>query len=332
MKKINFSEVFGEIYSKYGKKLESYRKSAIIKCIIVIIFIRCIIIKLNMSSISESLYMAIFFGLIIIFLLICKLIIHRYKELFKLNAIKTLVESQNDTYKYNPKYGLSSSEYGKSGFDRGWDEFYSEDYIEGDITSMVNFKMSQVKTVEIDRTDDKTTRIITFLGLFGVINLPVFSKGNLDILGDSSSRKNAQARINLESQEFEKNYDVLADNKIWALQILDSESIEMLIEMRKCFKKSISIRIRGNKIYFRLDCGDVFEAPKMKSSVNFDLLYKYYRFIDIPRCIYEMLIENIARNSDDKEFARNVKYGELKENDESEDNKENEENGWFSSK
>ena len=333
MKKVNFSEVFGEIYTKYGKELESLRKDALNKCIVTLIgiaFIDFLLLKLIDYSELEILLIMLS---ILLYIFLCGVISSRYTTTFKQKAIRTLVENSNNTFEYNAKYGMSSSEYNESGFDRTWDEFKSEDGISGNLGSMVSFKMSEVETIEITRTKNGTTRTTTFLGLYGIIQLPVKSRGKLDILGDSILRKFKDARINLESQEFEKNYDVLADDKIWALQVLNSEAIENFIEMRNFFKKSISIKIRDNEIYFRLSCEKMFE-PKLFSSVNFDVLYKYFRIIDIPRFIYDNLIDNIARVSENEEFKNEIKFDEkIEENSEIlQNNNEEEEQNWFATK
>lgn len=315
MNKVNFSKVFGEIYTKHGAEIENLRKEALLKTIIIIaaaVFIFYYMLgPLGLFyKMGEFLIFFIVFALIIVMSLV-KHVNKDYIATFKIAAIKRMIDAQDSSYTYSPMEGVTTTEYNQSSFDRTWDNFYSEDGIQGNLNNMVKFRMSQVKTEE-EHTDSKGRRstTVTFLGLYGIISLPEVADGILDIMGESKFRKFSKNRINLDSAEFEKYYDVMSDNKVWALQILNSEALESLIEMRNHFKKPISIRILRNHIYFRIPCGDIFEPAKLKNTVSFDILYKYYRLIDIPRAIYETLIDNMATISDNKEFKDSIKYEE----------------------
>lgn len=315
MNKVNFSKVFGEIYTKHGAEIENLRKEALLKTIIIIaaavfIFYYMLGPLRLFYKMGEFLIFFIVFALIIVMSLV-KHVNKDYIATFKIAAIKRMIDAQDSSYTYSPMEGVTTTEYNQSSFDRTWDNFYSEDGIQGNLNNMVKFRMSQVKTEE-EHTDSKGRRstTVTFLGLYGIISLPEVADGILDIMGESKFRKFSKNRINLDSAEFEKYYDVMSDNKVWALQILNSEALESLIEMRNHFKKPISIRILRNHIYFRIPCGDIFEPAKLKNTVSFDILYKYYRLIDIPRAIYETLIDNMATISDNKEFKDSIKYEE----------------------
>lgn len=342
MNKVNFSEVFGEIYSKHGTEIENLRKKVLIEKILIIIvtifliyFIYHTKLAYDLGEITAFIIMFIIIGA----LLLIKYVNKDYIVAFKLLAIRKMIESQDSSYKYSPKIGVTSVEYNQSDFDRTWDKFYSEDGIQGNLNSMVGFKMSQVRTQEIHRdSKGRSSTVTTFEGLYGIIVLPERINGRLDIMGESKFRKFSKNRINLDSAEFEKYYDVMSNNKIWALQVLNSEALEGLIGMRTFFKKPISIRIVENKIYFRLYCGDIFEPATLKNTINFDILYKYYRLMDIPRNIYEILIDNMASISDNKEFKDSIKYEkhpELLQQEKDKQRKteeENNENAWFSNK
>lgn len=152
---------------------------------------------------------------------------------------------------------------------------------------------------------------------------------------NSILRNLTEYSVNMESAEFEKYYDILAEDRVWAMQVFNSESIEAFVELRNFFKKAIQVKIRRNKIYFRLKCGDLFEPPKLKNAINFDLLYKYYRIIDIPRYMYEAIIDNIATNAGDRTFSRSVRMSKFTEKELQEELKREQkelETTWFSTK
>ena len=266
--------------------------------------------SVNETQSSPIFKMILMMIVLVLGFVLSNLVTKNYAREFKNKAIRILVEDQNKTYKYSPVRGLTSAEYNRSRFDTSWDHFYSEDYVSGTLGENVKFEMSQVHTEEERETTDSdgnttTHNVTTFLGLYGIIELPVYAKGEIMIVGNSVFRKFNAARIEMESSEFEKTYDVLAEDRLWAMQIINANVIEEFVEMKNFFKKTIQLKVERNKIYFRLDCGDLFEPPKFKSSLNFDVLYKYFRIIDIPNILYQSMIENIIMDSNDKELKMN---------------------------
>ena len=89
------------------------------------------------------------------------------------------------------------------------------------------------------------------------------------------------------------------------MEILTPEAIESLIKIRNLFKIPINVRVYQDKIYFRIEVGNIFEPPTFKSSVNFDILKKYFLIIDVPRMIYETLIDSILVMYGNKETREN---------------------------
>ena len=304
MKNKKFSDVFGEIYSNNHKKLEELRIIALFKCIflyVIAIIYAFYILKYTAKYLEDLSIPLAMLGLIVAFYL-NKFVVKEYAKEFKFNVIKILVESQNDTYEYRPKFGITEMEYSESDLERNWDEFESEDYIEGNLDKNVTFKMAQVDTYDVTKEAYGKSRKTIFSGLYGIITLPVKTEGTLTINGNSAAREYLESRINLESQVFEENYDVLSEDKIWALQVLNSEVIENLIELKNKISTPIKIKISGDKIFFRLEYKDLFEPPKFFNSVGFETLYKYFRTINIPVYLYDAFADNLIDISKKKEI------------------------------
>ena len=300
MKKVNFSDLFNEIYEKHGRELKELHTNVVIKKIIIFIIM----------ALAEIFVFILMFVVLFVGFLLMNLVSRNYIREFKNKAIRILVESQNETYKYIPKRGMTSVEYNRSGFDTSWDHFYSEDYVSGNLGKNIKFKMSQVHTEEVQETrdsDGNTTRhnVTTFLGLYGIIEFPVEAKGTIMIVGNSVFRKFNASRIEMDSAEFEKTYDVLAEDRLWAIQMINSNVIEEFIELKNFFKKTIQVKVEDNKVYFRIPCGDIFEPPKLKSGLDFDMLHKAFRIIDIPNILTQTMIENIIMDSNDKNLKMN---------------------------
>lgn len=317
MNKVNFSDLFNQIYEKHGRELNDLRTNVIIKEILISIGI-IVIEFMIFSSLYESagertsapvFSIALMMIILVIGLILAGIVKNNYAKEFKNKAIKILVEEQNDTYKYFPNKGLSSHEYNQSGFDTSWDHFDSEDYVSGILGKNLKFKMSQVHTEEERTTTDSdghttTTYVTTFLGLYGMIELPVRAKGEIMIVGNSVFRKFKSSRVEMESAEFEKIYDVLAEDRLWAMQIINSSVIEDFIELKNFFKRTIQVKVENNRVYFRINCGDIFEPPMFKSGLNFEVLHKYFRIIGIPDVLYKSIIENIIMTSNNAELKK----------------------------
>lgn len=350
MKKANFSDMFNKIHANHGKELEKLRKDALTKQIIIIaivIIMEIFIIKTIGTSAGDVSIITLLLMMLIPVagILLANSASRTYVKNYKNKAINVLVRNYDSSFKYEPSAGISSMDYNMSNFDRSWDKYFSEDYVEGSLDESTKFKMSQVHTKEIREYRDsdghyRREEVTTFLGLYGIIKLPVSSNGKIDITPNSNFRKFSEKRVEMESSEFEKHYDVLAQDRLWAMQIINSESIENLVEIRNNFKKAIQIRIVDNKMYFRLSCGDLFEPPKFRSSLNFDLLLKYFRIIDIPRMIYEAVIDNIAVNLNDSKLKKERIISKMSEEEKLEYEKrleeerklqeKKEEESWFS--
>lgn len=319
MERVNFSEIFKEIYMNHGKSLEELRKTVLIKNIFtIIVMIALIVFVFNCFS-DKYWYLSIaLFGIISIGGYLIRFNSVKYRKIFKERAIKDLIEERNYTYQYAPTTGISPLEYDKSEFDNGHDKFLSEDYIVGDIDEMASFKMSQVRTIEEKNYsrhigESRVNKITTFYGVYGEIELPIIPMGRIDICKKMFSFTSKKHEVRIDNEEFEKHYTVLADDMGWATKVVTPEVADALLEIRKFFRKPIQIKFKRNKIYFRLECGDILEPPKLSNAVEFDTFLKYYRIVDLPRYIYSIFAENLARSGGDRKFEEYIKMSKLTE-------------------
>ena len=85
--------------------------------------------------------------------------------------------------------------------------------------------------------------------------------------------------IQLDSQEFEKLFDVYSTDKILALRILTSDILDYMINFKKENKIKYELTLKNSSLYIRIHCKDMFEAPFSKDSLDFDTLHMYYKII-----------------------------------------------------
>lgn len=279
----NFNEVYEKIYSEKNEKLELLRKQKASK-ILTVIIVTIIIAILGIITLSglAFVFLFIFFivDIIIIFNISKK---YNYTGIFKKEVIETFIKECDSNLKFYPERGISSSIYREGEFE-GYDNYYSEDLIEGILDEKYAVMMSEVRTEdESTDSDGDTTTTTLFHGIFGQVNTAKSIPGYIKIHSDKGffgkvfSGKN---KLEMDSSEFEKHFDVFATEKIVAMQILTSDIMEMLIEFKEKSKIKYEITLKGEKMYIRFHTGGVFEPKLFGQSLDFNMLKKYYDIIE----------------------------------------------------
>ena len=306
MQNSNFTETYNDLYVRLSTEIENERKKVFLKIFLIVIS-GIVIAFFVFKGLSKGgriaaafMFMNVVIGFYLFFVAIfIALASRKYKKLYKKKVITALVESINESYIFDEKGGIDKSYYNKSQFDVGYDTYHTEDLITGNIGDNIYMNMCQVHTQETQVTHDRNGthvhHITRFFGLFGFIELPFKNARDVSILNNSKFSHFAKDRVEMESAEFEKMFDVFtkATERISAMELLTPETIEQLVKLRKEFKCPINIRVKEDKIYFRIEAGDIFEAPLFRKSFNFDLLLKYYNLINSPKTIYDLLSNNL---------------------------------------
>ncbi len=297
--KRNFKEVYEKIYKETKEEIDELKAqntSKIIKTLLIIVVI--VIAMLIASREYKQLRLIIVGAGILISAVSIAIEIDKYKEIYKSKVITTMVHGYSDKLFFSPMSSMTKSEYNSSQFDLGYDEFYTEDEIAGRLEDGSRIKMAQIRTIEETETTDsdghtQRTRTETFKGMYGFVELKnVIIPNHIEIISNSFFHRYNRSRIEMESSEFEKKYDIIAHDKINATQIFTSDLIEKFIELSKNKRYILQMRIMNSKIYFRFRCGDVFEPPMISSGISFDLLYKYFSIVNLPIEIIEQIIKN----------------------------------------
>lgn len=279
----NFNEVYEKLYAEKNEKLELLRKQKASKILMVII-VTIIVAIFGISRLSTLGFMLAFFACAIA--IICSAIIsskYNYAGTFKKEVIETFIKECDSNLNFYPSRGISSDVYRQGEFE-GYDNYYSEDLIEGILDEKYGVMMSEVRT-EDESTDSEgnTTTTTVFHGIFGQVDcakpIPGFIKIHSDkgFFGKVFGKKN---KIEMDSSEFEKHFDVYGLNPIVTMQILTSDIMEMLIEFKEKSKIKYEITLKDAKMYIRFHTGGVFEPKLFGQSLDFNTLKKYYDIID----------------------------------------------------
>jgi hypothetical protein len=220
-----------------------------------------------------------------------------YRKAFKTLVIEKLIASYDPNFRFNAVGGISSHDYRAAGFDGHYDHYYTEDLIVGSIDGKQPFRMSQVTTTkEVTVTDNeghtRTETRTLFKGLFGIVELKDYINVETSIFPNNMLKKYSQNRIEVDSAEFEKIYDMFSLDKVRTMEVFTSEVIEKFNKFHEDTKYAMQMKVEFNKIYFRIPCGDAFEAPAFKQALSFDYVYKNYQMIEFPIELISKIIEN----------------------------------------
>ena len=291
-----FEEIYSNIYN--ASKIKLYElKSKNNKFIVAILVIE-IIINLFVYFYLEKIYMSLSFSLSVCLLVFLVVNYKRiYRDFYKRNVIENLVKEYNKELNFDSKIGISKLDYLSSKFDRKFDEFYSEDRIYGKLKNNISIQISEIATFAIEsymsggeRRENKTQ---TFRGMYGFVELEKSIKGNIIISKNSNIKKFDKDRIEIDSAEFEKYYDCFSDNKILAMQIFTSDLIEKYVDIASINDCPFELKIVNNKIYFRYECGQMFEPPTFKNDLDEKIIRQYYMLIFYPMEVLDKTIESI---------------------------------------
>ncbi len=275
----SFSTLYQELYQECHDSLESLRKEALKKRItlFIILFLICILIFfVSTTAFTFALFISILISALVPFS-------NKYKKQYKDTVIKKLVSFYDPNLSFSQNGRISRSTYNEAEFER-YDYFYSNDLISGKIDNEILFEASDVRTEdESTDSDGNTSRTIVFSGLFSSAKFNTDIKNTIKIRSDKGFLgkllpANKQL-IQLDSQEFEKLFDVYSTDKILALRILTSDILDYMINFKKENKIKYELTLKNSSLYIRIHCKDMFEAPFSKDSLDFDTLHMYYKII-----------------------------------------------------
>lgn len=293
-----FDKIYQEIYEENNKIIADMKRKRNKK--ILIIFAILLVIDFVIGFIAREKTFIIMSIVISVIILMFLLIIEhsKFTKFFKQNIIQTIIKKCNPKLNFTYDSGVSKHEYMLSEFDNSFDEFFSEDRIHGFLDNNINFQMSQVVTKEITKQIDnngneRTTRTETFRGIYGIVRLNKSINSKILISNNSIIKKYSSTRVEMDSAEFETEYDCLTKNRILAMKIFTSDLLEKFVDLKNVKLSKILFKIEDDMIYFRIACGEVFEPPMFKDCLNKDIIKKYFNTIFFPVEIIEKTVEKM---------------------------------------
>jgi len=221
----------------------------------------------------------------------------KYNTVFKEIIIKKLIENFYNNIEYFPNKQMPRRIYDEERYEY-YNRYYSDDYIEAKINNKYDIGMAEVRTVEESTRRDSngrthTTRTTKFHGIFAkiVIDKSINSELKIKRNGSAAFSKN---RLEMDSSEFEKYFDVSSTNKIIGMQLLTADVMEELIEFENKTNMRYDIVIKNNNIYLRFHSGTMFEPQALKKGIiNKESLQKYFYMLNFTYNLSDKIIKLI---------------------------------------
>ncbi len=293
----SFEEIYAEILETSKKELEKTRKKFLLKpifCVIlaIVTFFLGIYFLDETQDLSqqmlvimcETIFPWVFMALAVIFYLSPG---KKYKELYKHQIIEKFIACYDSNLHYNYTKGIKKEIYDEGLFET-YNIYNTDDLIEG---KLKQYPVSIAEVLTKSAPEDEGYPITCFHGMVCVSELNCPFNGSIRVRLDQKLWKkvyeNKKEKLEMDSSEFEEYFDVFAEDKIQAMQVLTSDVMEVILQFVQETKIKFDFTINRNRLLIRFQTGEIFEPNLRKSLVNTKMLKKAY---DIINFSFEMII------------------------------------------
>lgn len=302
-----FDEIYNELQSGDNNELNDLWKEAkaesdkskkiiLTICAVIDIFLLIICPKNSFSGVILGINCAFATNLMVF--IVVNMFFNKNKNIyntkFKKIVINKLMNNFYDNLEYFPQKQMPQYLYKRPKYG-SYDRYYSEDYIEAQINNKYSIQMAEVLTQREEKSTnsrgESTTRTVTtFKGLFAKIEMEKSINSELRIMQNCEMLLQKD-RLKMDSNEFEKHFDVHATNKIIAMQLLTSDVMEKLVDFEKKTNIKYDITIINHILYLRFHCGAMFEATNIKKgALDQSSIQKYFYMLNFTYNLANKLI------------------------------------------
>ena len=310
-----FNELYRSISTEITKEMlkekaiyDNKRKKFFIDfCIylylIVMIFI-FITFHQNFNSLEDMLFPFVIVAITteIVFLIIANFVYPKIsrsvKSQFKGVILHRIANAFNFNYSYRSP--LKAEDFLESGFDNDFDFFRSEDMLTGTLNNGSHVILSEILlTKEVTVIDDsgmasKEERT-QYDGVYAKITIPNAYYALMELKQNDITQKFAKKRVEMESNEFEKKYDIIANDRIQALKVFNADVIDAILKSDQLGVKKLEIKIQYGTMYMRFPRKIFLEMSGENKFMRKDI-QKYYDEIGIILDLIEQVTDSVIRN------------------------------------
>ena len=279
-----FNEVYEFLYNNYNDEMNKMRKKRN-RNIVISIGIAILVSFVLFHNLSTSAYLVYSFAFFIVVITMVYAVSKNgnYTKNFKFKIINELIREFDPNLKFSDKGTLSEQSFLESDFEKDYSYITIQDAIYGKLSEGINIKLSDIKVIDKVQTEDGTSNVTRFEGLFGELKLNTLKEMPRIIIRKNNKRITRKyfEKIELESSEFENKYDFYTDDPIEALKIFSVEVIEKIVDLQEKYKISFEMSFNTDKLYLLIYYKNAFETRIGKNPLDYNLLYEYYSLIEL---------------------------------------------------
>ena len=260
------------------EELELLRKKIIRKEIIISLIIISIVVLIMMNtSAFQFVVITIFLGIIITTAINSK-DTKRFIEIYKKIVILDSLEKVFKNITYLPNEEMDYYKIANTNMMYMGDYYHSNDYIKGEYKN-INFELADVEIEdEYTDSDGDTHRITIFQGQWFIFDFNKSFKSDIQVCEKTfgnAKRKNKKyeskfKKVELESLEFNKKFNVYAKEEIEAYYILTPNMMERILNVNEKIKGDLLFCFIYNKLHIGLyNNRDLFE-PNIHKKINLE--------------------------------------------------------------
>lgn len=205
----------------------------------------------------------------------------QYELIYKKEIINKFIKLVSDKLEYKA-YNINSEQikgvYKAANFDdKMFNIFEVDDYITGLLEDNINIQISDLDVKYRVNIGTRSETAMVFNGLFVQTDCNKDLGTYIKISREEIKTFIPNDIVEMDSEEFEKYFDIYSENKILAIQLLTSDVMTTLVDFYTRYHLEYEIVIRNNKIYMRFFTGEMFEPEILGSSMDEKkLLFRYY--------------------------------------------------------
>lgn len=260
------------------EELELLRKKIIRKEIIMsLIIISIVVLIMINTSAFQFVVITIFLGIIITTAINSK-DTKRFIEIYKKIVILDSLEKVFKNITYLPNEEMDYYKIANTNMMYMGDYYHSNDYIKGEYKN-INFELADVEIEdEYTDSDGDTHRITIFQGQWFIFDFNKSFKSDIQVCEKTfrnAKRKNQKyeskfKKVELESLEFNRKFNVYAKEEIEAYYILTPNMMERILNVNEKIKGDLLFCFIDNKLHIGLyNNRDLFE-PNIHKKINLE--------------------------------------------------------------
>lgn len=273
-KKVNFMD---------REQLELLRKKAVKKITIgAFIAIMVGLVVLITTFNIRGAFVLTFLSSITIILAISHKDVSKFKDSYKKTIILEIFKNLFTDLQYEPKHGISRSTLESTNMIDTGDRFFSDDYMKAKYKN-VFFEFSDVKIQEEHTGSDGETHIETvFNGQWYIFDfnksfkadLQVCEKGFRNAKRESLFEPKKFSKVELEDIEFNKEFNVYAQNSLDAFYVLTPGTMTKIKELNYKVKGKMLFCFINNRLHVGLHSGKNLFEPQLFKEINIEENHK----------------------------------------------------------